>query len=100
MLVQSRPCNRPHFSTFYAQVYRGASRCSSQNANFLTKSSGVNARERHNSGELAQHRPMTGTIGVILTIGPASPLPPELKLLVMATLAAVIAVYLLRSFSK
>jgi hypothetical protein len=43
---------------------------------------------------------MTGTIGIISTIGPATPLPPELRLLLMGTLAAVLAVYLLRSFSK
>jgi hypothetical protein len=37
---------------------------------------------------------------LLLYQGPETPLPPELKLLLIGTLAAVIAIYLLSSFSK
>jgi hypothetical protein len=40
-------------------------------------------------------------MGILLLFqGPGTPLPPELKSLLIGTLAAVIAVYLLRSFFK
>jgi hypothetical protein len=42
-----------------------------------------------------------GVMGILLLFqGPGTPLPPELKMLLIGTVAAVIAVYLLRSFYK